>query len=87
MTDEEINTLATKLAETLATKEDISRLEGKVNNLEGKVDNLEGKVDELDNKADTILKFVEGVDEISVDQEKRLKRIEAIPTIAHQIKE
>ncbi len=93
MTDKDIAKLASRLAESLATKEDlkevkvdIKSLEGNINKLEGKIDELEGKIDELDSKTDTILEFAEGVDETSMDHEKRLKKIEAIPVIAHQIK-
>ena len=40
MKDEDINKLATRLTETLATKEDIKRLEGRIDVLEVKVDQV-----------------------------------------------
>lgn len=72
MTDEDINKLVFRLTKSLATKEDIKR--------------LEGKIEELDEKTDIILEFAEAVDETTTDHEKRLRRIESVPAIAHNIK-
>ena len=44
---------------------------------------LEKKIDYLDDKTNVILNFAENVNE---DHEKRLKRIERVPVIAHQLK-
>lgn len=83
MTDKDIAKLASKLTLSLATKGDIKKLESKMDDVDAR---LGGKMDELDKKADIILEFAEAVDETTADHEKRLKRIEAIPVIAHQIK-
>lgn len=72
MTDKDIAKLASRLTESLATKDDLKR--------------LEGKIDELNIKTDTILEFAEEVDKTVHDHEERLKNIEAVPVIAHQIK-
>lgn len=72
MTDKDIVKLASRLTESLATKDDLKR--------------LEGKIDELNIKTDTILEFAEEVDKTVYDHEERLKNIEAVPVIAHQIK-
>ena len=72
MTDEDITKLASKLTDSLATKKDLQK--------------LENKMDELKDKVDTILEFTEGLDETATDHEKRLKKIDSIPVIAHQIK-
>lgn len=71
MTDEDVAKLVSRLVGSLATKDDIKR--------------LEGKIDNLDDKTDTILEFAEAVDETTADHEKRLKQIEATPIIAQQI--
>lgn len=84
MTDKDITKLASRLTKSLATKEDIKNLELKV---DIHIKRLEKKIDYLDAKTDTILEFAEAVDETTVDHEKRLKRIEAVPVIAHQIKD
>ncbi len=72
MNDKDITKLASKLTQSLAMKDDIAR--------------LERKIDRVDEKADTILKFAESVDEITTTHGKRLDRIEAIPIVAHQLK-
>lgn len=102
MTDEEITKLALKLNESLATKEDLNRFatkedlknlatKGDLKNLEIKLDKrvekLESKMDELNSKTDTILEFAEAIEETTANHEKRLTKIESMPTIAHQIKE
>lgn len=74
MTDKDITKLASKLTESLATKDDIKGVKQDIKSLENK---LENKIDYLDSKADTILEFAEAVDETTADHEKRLKRIEA----------
>lgn len=94
MTDEDIIKLASKLTQSLATKEDLKvlevRLESKISGLGKKIDEvdkkLSKKIDDLNDKADSILVFADGVDETTTDHGKRLDRIEAIPVIAHQIK-
>ncbi len=83
MTDEDINKLVSKLSKSLATKEDIREVKVDIQRLETR---LGKKMDELNVKADTIMEFAEAVDETTSDHEKRLKRIEAVPVIAHQIK-
>lgn len=70
MTDKDITKLASKLTESLATKDDIKGVKQDIKS-------LENKIDYLDSKADTILEFAEAVDETTADHEKRLKRIEA----------
>ena len=72
MNDEDIAKLAAKLTVTLATKEDIEK--------------LDKKIDKLNQKADTILNFAEEVDNSVFDHEERLKRIESIPMVAHELK-
>ncbi|MEK7616431.1 MAG: hypothetical protein AAB414_00045 [Patescibacteria group bacterium] len=81
MNDSDINKLAAKLTKSLAIKDDLKELATKED-----LKKLERKIDELDGKADTILEFAEAVDETVSGHEKRLKRIEAVPVIAHQIK-
>lgn len=71
MTDEEIVKLAVTLEESLATKDDVKR--------------LERKIDEIDQNTKTILKYADAIEETTDDHEKRLKNLEAIPSIAHQI--
>ena len=83
MTDEDVNKLVSKLSKSLATKEDIREVKVDIQRLETR---LGKKMDELNVKADTIMEFAEAVDETTSDHEKRLKRIEAVPVIAHQIK-
>lgn len=78
----------------LATKVDLNRLESRIDEVDSRLGrkitnlgiNLGKKIDELNKKADTIMEFAEAVDETTADHEKRLKRIEAVPVIAHQIK-
>lgn len=82
MTDEDINKLASKLTQSLATKDDLRDLATKkeLRNLatRGDINRLEKKIDELDKKADSILEFADGVDDDLQDHKKRLKRLEAI---------
>lgn len=40
----------------------------------------------LEEKIDTVLKYAEAVDETTDNHEKRLKTIERIPIIAHELK-
>lgn len=75
MTDEDISKLAAQLTQNLATKEDLVNLEGR----------LTGLIEEVDHKTEMILSVVDKVDETVDDHEKRLKKIEAIPTIAHSL--
>ena len=77
---------------TKATKVDMQRLERKVDEIDHKtkatkvdMQRLERKIDEIDHKTNTVLEFAKEVDETAFDHEKRLKRIEIIPVIAHQI--
>lgn len=72
MTDEEINKLALKITANVATKEDIQSLKQDLGRLEDKMD--------------TILELAEGTEEEVQAHEKRLKYIERIPAIAHELK-
>ncbi len=94
MTDEDINKLASRLTKSLATKEDLEPFATKddlksfatkddIKRLERR---LERRIDNLDKKADSILEFADAVDETVTNHDKRLKRIESIPVIAHHIK-
>lgn len=83
MNDEDIAKLASRLSKSLATKEDIKEVKVDIQRLENR---LGKKIDELNVKADTIMEFASEVDKTTTDHEKRLKRIEAVPIIAHQIK-
>ena len=78
MNDDDIAKLATKLTQSLATKDDIKMLQGDIKR-------LETKIDEVDHKADVILKYADGIEETVVDLDKRVNKIEAIPLIAHNI--
>lgn len=95
MTDEEITKIALKLSGALVTKEDIKGLATKedLRNLATKedlskvkedVEMLNLKIDKLDEKADGILNYVYNINETVDDHEKRLKRIESLPIIAHE---
>ncbi|MBI2022765.1 hypothetical protein HYS97_02870 [Candidatus Daviesbacteria bacterium] len=90
LTDKDIVKLAANFTQTLATKEDLKKLATKedLKKLATKEDlkKLATKVDELDQKADKILEFADGIEETTEDHEKRLKQIEALPSIAHQLK-
>lgn len=79
MTDEEITKIALKLSKAVVTKEDLNDLATKED-----IKKLETKIDEVDSKADIILSLVDGIDEVTGDHEKRLKRIEALPVITHE---
>lgn len=79
MTDQDIIKLASKLTQSLATKDDIKNVKDDIKKLEVK---LEDRIYKLDEKIDSILKYVENIDDATFDQEKRLKRIEAIPAVA-----
>jgi hypothetical protein len=81
MTDEDITKLANKLTVNLATKEDLKLLATNVD-----LKRLEVKIDELDAKTDVILSYASGIDEVSEEHGKRLKRIESLPTVAHELK-
>lgn len=82
----------------LSTKDDLRKLENRLESRIEEVDsrlgrkivdlgiNLGKKIDELNVKADTIMQFADEGDKTTADHEKRLKRIEAVPVIAHQIK-
>lgn len=72
MNDKDIAKLAAKLTISLATKDDIKR--------------LEKKIEDLDQKTDTILQFAEAVDKTADNYGKRLRSIERIPIIAHELK-
>lgn len=76
MNDADITKLAAKLTVSLATKEDIQQLEKKLTQM----------INKLDKKADTILQFAEEVDDVTVDHEQRIKKLESIPVITHQLK-
>lgn len=86
MNDEDIAKLAARLTTSLATKDDIRDLKGDINGLKVDIKRLEVKIDKVDQKADTILQFAEAVDEIVDKHEKKLRRIESIPVIAHEIR-
>lgn len=92
MTDKDITKLASKLTQSLATKEDLKELATKedIKRLEKKIDEVDkrlgNKIDEVDKKASSIMEFASGIDETTTNHEKRLKRIEQIPAVAHQIK-
>ena len=98
MNDGDIAKLVSKLNKSLVTKDDLRKLE---DGLEGRIDEADSrlgrkiadlgiklgkKLDELNTKADTIMEFAQAVDETATDHEKRLKRIETVPAILHQIK-
>ncbi|EKD85148.1 MAG: hypothetical protein ACD_38C00076G0010 [uncultured bacterium] len=92
MADDDITKLIAGLTKSLVTKDDIRELATKEDVRVVKEDirrletRLVKKMDELNTKADTIMEFADEVDKIAVDHEKRLKKIENIPVIAHQIK-
>lgn len=99
MSDENVVKLISKLTKSLVTKEDLKALatkedlkslatkeELKVLASKEDIKKLKDKIDYLNTKADTILEFAEAVDETTMDHEKRLKRIEKIPAVAHQLK-
>lgn len=83
MNDKDIIKLAAKLTESLATKDDIKGVKDDIKRIEQKFD---GKFKELNEKADTILEFAEHVDETVFEHEKKLKDIERIPVIAHELR-
>ena len=91
MADDDITKLIAGLTKSLVTKDDIRELATKEDVRVVKEDirrletRLVKKMDELNTKADTIMEFADEVDKIAVDHEKRLKKIENIPVIAHQI--
>lgn len=76
MNDEDINKLAAKLTVSLATKEDLKQLK----------DDLQSDIKRLEDKIDTVLQFAEAVDETTTDLSNKVKRIESIPVIAHELK-
>lgn len=85
-TKEDLKDLATKEdLRVLATKEDLNvvRLELK-GVVKEEVKRLEVKIDELDKKADVILNYADNISETVDDHEKRLKRIESLPIIASE---
>ena len=92
MADDDITKLIAGLTKSLVTKDDIRELATKEDVRVVKEDirrletRLVKKMDELNTKADTIMEFADEGDKIAVDHEKRLKKIENIPVIAHQIK-
>ncbi|OGE32904.1 hypothetical protein A3C59_01730 [Candidatus Daviesbacteria bacterium RIFCSPHIGHO2_02_FULL_36_13] len=92
MNDADITKLAAKLTKSLATQDNIKEIKDDLKELATKTDlnmvkdnikRLEKKIDYLDDKTNVILNFAENVNE---DHEKRLKRIERVPVIAHQLK-
>ena len=83
MTDEDIAKLASQLTESLATKQDISDVKQDIKRLE---ERLGAKIDELEGKVDVILTYADGINESVEDHEKRLKNIETVPAIAHDLK-
>lgn len=56
-------------------KEDLRKLEIK----------LETKIDNLDKKFEVLLTYIDGVDEVTTDHEKRLKKIESIPVVSQEL--
>lgn len=83
MSDEDIAKLAARLTKSLATKEDIKDLKTE---LKADLKRLDGKIDEVDKNVRTVLEFAEAVDETTTGLDKRLRAVERIPAIAHQIK-
>lgn len=79
MNDDEIAKLAAQLTVSLATKDDIKDLKTDIEKLERKIDNL-------DQKANTILEFAEAVDETTTSLNQRLRKVESISIIAHELK-
>lgn len=90
MTDKDLVKLLSKLTGSLATKEDVISVREDVSSVREDIKGVEvrlgKKLNELNIKADTIMEFAEEVEKITSNHEKRLKRIETIPVIAHQIK-
>lgn len=78
MNDDEVTKLAAKLTVSLATKDDIK-------DLKTNIKRLERKIDDLDQKADTILQFAEAVDETTTEIDQRVRGMESIPVIAHEL--
>lgn len=83
MNDADITKLAAKLTVSLATKDDIKMLEGKIDSTNSK---LGKKIDILDKKIDKVLEYAQAIDETVGKHEKRLRNIERIPIIAHELK-
>lgn len=69
------NTLLPQLEEK-ADKADVKGLEKR---LENRMDGIESRLDSIDRKLDRNL-------DKDLDQDQRLDKIEAVPTIAHQLK-
>lgn len=86
MNDDDITKLAAKLTASLATKDDIKDIKSDIGDIRSDIKGLEEKIDDLDQKADTILQFTEAVDETTDDHEERLRNIEHIPVIVHELK-
>lgn len=76
MNDEDIAKLAAKLGEVIASKEDLNVGLNKV----------ETKIEEVNQKADLILKYADGIDDSVTDHEKRLKAIESVSVVAHELR-
>lgn len=94
MTDEDITRLASKLTQSLATKDDITGVKNDINEvkdnlrevkneLKNDIRKLENKIDELDDKANIILKFADGVNEKTIEHDKRLKALEVTSLSTH----
>ena len=66
-----------------ATKDDIEGARADIKNLEQK---LSKKIDILDHKTDKILEYASNIEEDVSNHEKRLKRIESVPVVAHELK-
>ncbi len=69
MNDDDITKLATKLSESLATKDDLKNLATKKD------------LEQLEHKVDVILEFATAIEETTSDHEKRLKKLESTPSI------
>lgn len=78
MNEDDIAKLASQLTQSLATKDDIQLLRGDLKR-------LENKIDEIDHKADTILNFADEIEKETDNLGKRVTKIEAVPSIAHEI--
>lgn len=72
----------------MATKEEVNRLTDELRSKANKDDirRLENKIDHLDTKTDQIIKQVDITDKRTSNHEDRLNRIESTPTVAHELK-
>lgn len=66
-------------------KDQISVLDKKLDEVQSDMTGLKDDVKKLNKKADGILEFLNNVDDDVHDHEKRLKIIERVPVIAHEL--